>query len=84
LVALLLVFVGHVGQVVYVLVQLAHKVGHVGRLEELEEEFLLLDGLLFLLVAGEVEERVDQVPVEVGHELGEEAVLFGDVGAIRR
>jgi hypothetical protein len=84
LVALLLVLVGHVVEAVDFLVQLADKVGHVGGLEQLEEELLLLDGLLGLFVAGEVEERVDEMAVEVGHELGEQRVLLGDGGAICR
>ena len=63
---------------------LADKIGHVCGLEQLEQELLLLDSLLGLFIAGEVEERVDEMTVEVGHELGEERVLFGDVGAICR
>jgi hypothetical protein len=81
LVALLLVLLRHVVEVVDVLVELAYEVGHVGGLEQLQEHLLLLDGLLGIFVGGEVEERVDQVPVEIGHELGEEAVLLGDVDA---
>lgn len=78
LVAFLLVLLGHVVEAVHFLVELAHEVGHVGGLEKLEEHLLLLHGLFGIFVGGEVEQRVDQVPVEVGHELGEEAVLLGD------
>jgi hypothetical protein len=84
LVALRLVLVGHVVQVVHVLVQLAHKVGHVGGLEQLQQQLLLLERLFGILVGGEVEQRVDEVAVEVGHELGQEAVLFGDIAAVCR
>lgn len=79
LVALLLVLVGHLVEVVDLLVQLAHEVGHVGRLEQLEEELLLVERLFAILVAGKVEQRVDEVAVEVGHELREQVVLLGDV-----
>jgi hypothetical protein len=83
LVALLLVLVGHVGQAVDLLVQLAHKVRHVGRLEQLQQQPLLLDRLLGIVISDEVDQRVDEVPVEVRHELGQEAVLLGDVAARR-
>lgn len=79
--ALLLVLVRHVGEAVDLLVQLANKVGHVGGLEQLEQQLLLLGRLLGLFIAREVEERVDEVAVEMGHELGEQRVLFGDVCA---
>ena len=55
LIALLLVLVGHVVEAVDFLVQLAHKVGHVGGLEELEEQLLLVERLVGIFVAGEVE-----------------------------
>jgi hypothetical protein len=84
LLALLLVLVGHVVQVVHILVELAHEVGHVGGLEQLQQHLLLVQRLLGILVGGEAEQRVDQVSVEVGHQLGEEAVLLGDVAAICR
>ena len=78
LVALGLELVGHVGEAVDVLVQLTHKVGHVGALQQVQQQRLLLYGLVGLLITGEVEQRVDKVTVEVGHELGQEAVLLGD------
>lgn len=81
LVALLLVLVGHVVEAVDFLVQLTHEVGHVGRLEQLEQQLLLVERLVGIVVAGEVEQRVDEMSVEVGHELGQEAVLLGDAGA---
>ena len=84
LVALGLELVGHVVEAVDFLVQLSDEIRHVGGLEEFEEELLLLDGLVGFFIAGEVEERVDEMTVEVGHKLGEERVLFGDVGAICR
>ena len=71
-------------RIVDFLVQLSDEIRHVGGLEEFEEELLLLDGLVGFFIAGEVEERVDEMTVEVGHKLGEERVLFGDVGAICR
>ena len=84
LVALRLVLLGHVVEAVHVLVQRAHKVGHVRRLEQLQQQLLLVQRLLGILVGAEVEQRVDQVAVEVGHQLGKQAVLLGDVAAVSR
>lgn len=81
LLALFLVLVRHVGEAVDVLVQLADEIGHVCGLEKFEEQLLLLDCLFGLFIAREVEERVDEVAVEVGHKLGKERVLFGDASA---
>jgi hypothetical protein len=82
--ALLCVLGGHVVEVVHVLVELPHEVGHVGGLEQLQQHLLLLERLFGILVCGEVEQRVDEMAVEVGHQLGEEAVLLGDVAAVGR
>lgn len=82
--ALGLELIRHVVEAVDFLVQLSDKVRHVGGLEEFEQELLLLDGLFGFFIAGEVEERVDEMTVEVGHKLGEERILFGHVGAVCR
>jgi len=81
LVALGLELVGHVVEAVDLLVQLADEIRHVGGLEQFEQQLLLLDGLVGVFIAGEVEERVDEMAVEVGHELGEQRVLLGDICA---
>lgn len=73
---------GHVVEAVDVLVQLAHEVGHVGGAQQGEQQALLLGRLLGVLVAGEVEQREQQMAVEVGHEARQQAVLLGD-GAAR-
>ena len=79
LVLLLEVLVGDVVEVVDVLGELADVAGHVGGLEELEQHLLLVDGLLLVLSGRrEVEQRVEQVAVEVRHHLRQEAVLVGD------
>lgn len=84
LLALFLVLIRHVREAVDVLVQLSDEIGHVCGLEQFKKQLLLLDCLFGLFIAREVEERVDEVAVEVGHKLGEERVLFGDAGACCR
>lgn len=71
---------GHLVEPVDVLVQLADKVGHVGGAQQGQQQLLLLGRLLGIVVAGEVEQREQQVAVEVGHQLRQQAVLLGDGG----
>lgn len=73
---------GDLVEVVHVLVQLAHEVGHVGRAQQRQQQLLLLGRLLGVLVAVEIEQREQQMAVEVGHQLRQQAVLLGD-GAAR-
>lgn len=84
LLALLCELGGHLVEPVDVLVQLAHKVGHVGRAQQRQQQLLLLGRLLGVLVGGEVEQREQQMAVEVGHELWQQAVLLGDGAACGR
>lgn len=75
---------GRLVEAVDLLVQLAHKVGHVGRAQQGQQQLLLLGRLLGVLVAGEVEQREQQVAVEVGHEPGQQTVLLGHIAAACR
>lgn len=63
------------------LIQLADEIRHVGRLKQLKQQFFLLERLFRFLIAGEVQERVDKMAVEVGHQFWEEVVLCGDIAA---
>ena len=77
--ALLFELVRHIVEAVDFLMQLSDEIRHVCGLEKFEEQLLLLGCLVGFFIAGEVEERVDEVAVEVGHKLGEERILLGDV-----
>lgn len=84
LIALLVVLGGPLGEVVDGGVKVADEVTHVGLLEEgifgLGDvvDALVLGGLLLK----EVEQRKDEVAVQVGDELGQQRVLLRDVGLV--
>lgn len=82
LVALVDVLVGALVQVVHLGVQVANKVGHVGVLEQLKLELGELGRRLvdIFLVLDELQQREDEMAVEVGDQSGQDRVLLSSVG----
>jgi hypothetical protein len=82
LVALLGVLFRALVQVVDLGEQVADKVGHVGVLEQLELELGVLERRLvdIFLVLEELQQREDEMAVEVGDESGQDGLLLSSVG----
>lgn len=82
LIALLNVLLRALVQVVDLGEQVADEVGHVGVLEQLELELVVLErGLVdILLVLEELQQREDEMAVEVGDESGQNRLLLSSVG----
>ena len=78
---LLGVFLRALREVVQLSVQVANEVVHICLLEQRELEVRDVRGVLIFgrLLLEEVEEWEDEVAVEVGDEVGEDGLLFGDV-----